>query len=429
MKFLVRKVEELSFLFLFTFSSFVFAQKQSKDTLLYNEFKIFADSAQYNLYNNPKLAVRLATKARDLAIKGNFKSSVGDMYNTIGNAYHLQANYKEAAYNYSQALKVFEELKSVHGQVATFVNLGILHIDQNDTEGAKKYYNEAVKNAIIIGDSNNLASSYNNLAIVFQNENKLDTALALYNKALDIRSKQNKTKAVCNSLINIATVYYDNKEYEKCLEHLFRAYNTDSIFSTDLLFKNLSDVYVQLGRFKEAEEFGLKALDIAQETENTRLLVDIYKNLFSVYQNINEPKKAYLYADMAFNLKDELSSEDNKRIISEMAAKYESEKKEQQIVLQESRLEREKQLRFSMIAIIVLFIVFAVFLYLAYRNKKKTSILLAQQKAMIEEQKLIVEEKQKALLDSIHYAKRIQQAMLPTESFIERVINKTKKST
>jgi hypothetical protein len=66
---------------------------------------------------------------------------------------------------------------------------------------------------------------------------------------------------------------------------------------------------------------------------------------------------------------------------------------------------------------------------LAYRNKKKTSILLAQQKAMIEEQKLIVEEKQKALLDSIHYAKRIQQAMLPADSFIERIIKKTKNDT
>lgn len=421
-----RKSCILSVFLFFVLSAYSFAQTQSKDTLLYNEFKSYSDSAQNLLFSNPKVAVRLATKARDLAIKGNFKSDVGDMYNTIGNAYHIQANYQEAAYNYSQALKVFEELKSVRGQVATFVNLGILHVDQNDTEGAKKYYNEAIKNAIIIGDSNNLASSYNNLAIVFQNENKLDTALVLYNKALDIRSKQNKTKAVCNSLINIATVYYDNKEYEKCLEHLLRAYNTDSTFSTDLLFKNLSDVYVQLGRFKEAEDFGLKALNIAQETENTRLLVDIYKNLFSVYQNLNEPKKAYQYADMAFNLKDELSSEDNKRIISEMDAKYESEKKEQQIALQESRLEREKQLRFSMIAIIVLFLVFAVFLYLAYRNKKKTSILLAQQKAMIEEQKLIVEEKQKALLDSIHYAKRIQQALLPTEAFIDRILHQTK---
>lgn len=62
----------------------------------------------------------------------------------------------------------------------------------------------------------------------------------------------------------------------------------------------------------------------------------------------------------------------------------------------------------------------------AYRNKKKTSLLLAQQKTLIEEQKMVVEEKQKALLDSIHYAKSIQQAILPTEAYIERILYKTK---
>ncbi len=426
MHFMERKRLALSSIFLFFLSVYSIAQTDSRDTLLYREFKIYADSAQNLLFSNPKVSVRLATKARDLAIKGYFKSDVGDMYNIIGNAYHLQANYQEAAYNYSQALKVFKEHKIIRGQVATFVNLGILHVDQNDIKGAKKYYNEAIKNAMTIGDSNNLASSYNNLAIVFQNENMLDTALLLYNKALDIRSKQNKTKAICNSFINIATVYYDKKEYEKCLEYLLNAYNTDSTFSTDLLFKNISDVYIQFGRHKEAEEFGLKALYIARETENERLLVDIYRNLFSVYLNLNELPKAYQYADMAFNLKDELSKEENKRIISEMDAKYENEKMEQQIALQESRLDREMQIRFSMIAIIILFVVFAVFLYFAYRNKRKDNLIITQQKQEVEKQKALIEQKQKEILDSIRYAKRIQDCMLPKEKIMHRNVNKLK---
>lgn len=152
----------------------------------------------------------------------------------------------------------------------------------------------------------------------------------------------------------------------------------------------------------------------------------MYKNLYAVYQKLNQPQKAYDFADMAFKIKEELSSEENKRIISEMDAKYETEKKEQQIEIQEIRLEREKTLRYSMVVVIFLFIAFAIFLYMAYRNKKKTSLLLAQQKAMIEEQKMIVEEKQKALLDSIHYAKRIQQAMLTPESIIEKSFERLK---
>lgn len=127
--------------------------------------------------------------------------------------------------------------------------MGVLHIDQNDLDGAKKYYNQAVENALIIKDSANLASCYNNLGIVYQQQEKLDSALLLYNKGLEIRKGLNRTGAICNSYINIATVYYDKKEYEKSLEHLLNAYTLDSTYSSDLLFKNLSDVYLQLGKF------------------------------------------------------------------------------------------------------------------------------------------------------------------------------------
>lgn len=164
----------------------------------------------------------------------------------------------------------------------------------------------------------------------------------MYNKALEIRKRLNRTGAVCTSYINIATVYFDKKEYEKSLEHLLNAYTLDSTYSTDLLLKNLSGVYLELGRFKAAEQFGLKALQIAQETENTRLLADAYQNLYVVYQKLNQPQKAHDYADKAFKIKDELSSEENKRIITEMDSKYERDKKEQQIALQKSQLEREK---------------------------------------------------------------------------------------
>ena len=45
----------------------------------------------------------------------------------------------------------------------------------------------------------------------------------------------------------------------------------------------------------------------------------------------------------------------------------------------------------------------------------------------IEMEKLLVEEKNKEILDSIHYSKRIQNALLPSEKYIERNLNRLKK--
>ena len=58
--------------------------------------------------------------------------------------------------------------------------------------------------------------------------------------------------------------------------------------------------------------------------------------------------------------------------------------------------------------------------------KVRTAEVVAQ-KEEIQEQKNLVEEKQKEILDSIHYAKRIQSALLPREKFIEKTLDDLKK--
>ncbi|MGZ4157605.1 MAG: ligand-binding sensor domain-containing protein, partial [Bacteroidia bacterium] len=52
---------------------------------------------------------------------------------------------------------------------------------------------------------------------------------------------------------------------------------------------------------------------------------------------------------------------------------------------------------------------------------------LVQKNIVVEKQKHLVEEKQKEIIDSINYAKRIQQSQLPTEKYIDKSIKRLKK--
>ncbi|MBC7862749.1 MAG: hypothetical protein IAF38_07215 [Bacteroidia bacterium] len=54
---------------------------------------------------------------------------------------------------------------------------------------------------------------------------------------------------------------------------------------------------------------------------------------------------------------------------------------------------------------------------------------LLQQKNLMEEQKMMVEEKQKEILDSIYYARRIQRALITSEMYIKRNLEKLKKDS
>ena len=59
-----------------------------------------------------------------------------------------------------------------------------------------------------------------------------------------------------------------------------------------------------------------------------------------------------------------------------------------------------------------------------WKVTQKQKEIIESQKSQVESQKKIVEEKQMEILDSIRYAKRIQQAQLPSEKFISKILKK-----
>ena len=63
-----------------------------------------------------------------------------------------------------------------------------------------------------------------------------------------------------------------------------------------------------------------------------------------------------------------------------------------------------------------------IFVSILYRRIKKARKDLIKKNEEIQLQKMVIEEKQKEIIDSINYAKRIQQSLLPTEKYLERVL-------
>ena len=89
------------------------------------------------------------------------------------------------------------------------------------------------------------------------------------------------------------------------------------------------------------------------------------------------------------------------------------------------KLKQEQSQRYFLYGGLGLTILFGIFMFNRFRITKKQKNIINEQKTIVENQKKLVEEKQKEVLDSIRYAKRIQQSLMPTEKFIERIL-KTK---
>lgn len=89
------------------------------------------------------------------------------------------------------------------------------------------------------------------------------------------------------------------------------------------------------------------------------------------------------------------------------------EKKEKESLL----LFEQKQKKYLLV-IITFVILLTILSFFAYLRQNKMRKLLNQQKNEVEKQKQIVDEKQKEIIESISYAKRLQDAILPPKEFV-----------
>ncbi|MGZ3902591.1 MAG: SpoIIE family protein phosphatase, partial [Bacteroidia bacterium] len=284
------------------------------------------------------------------------------------------------------------------------------------------------------GNRANTASVYNNIGIVFNDMGNVDSSLVYAFKALEIRKQlrnEDVQQTLGTSYSNIAILYMKKKDYAAAEKYYMLSYDEDlannDMNSLAKTLGNLGDFYYQKGDYSKALKYLGAAQDTAKNIGLTPLLLDVYWNYFCVYKKIDKYKEAAEYMEKYAVLKDSLDGVKNHEVLEEMQTRYETEKKEQQIdllnkdnLLKETQLNDEKMVRYFMFGFIAVVVISSVFIYNAYRNKKRANELLKEKNTEIQRQRNLLGEKNKEILDSINYAKNLQDAILPSLAGIRK---------
>ncbi len=196
----------------------------------------------------------------------------------------------------------------------------------------------------------------------------------------------------------------------------------------------LGEIYLQLKNYPKAIKYSELSFKFAEESGSKRDMKWALLNLSDTYNAAGDAGKALSYYKQASVLKDSILNEESTKQINELQTLYETEKKESQIkllskdkVINEKEIQRQKIIRNAILAGAILFLLLLIVIFKRYREKKKANTILGEKNKTIEMQKQVVEEKQKEILDSIKYAKRIQMALLPSEKYIARILSRDKK--
>jgi tetratricopeptide (TPR) repeat protein len=379
---------------------------------------------------NYKQAEELYLKVMEIWEELNNKIGIGNVYINIGNIYTNKGEYEQALSYYYKSLAIWELIDNKRGEANVYMNMGNIYLAQKKYEFALRDYFKVLKIWEGLNDKKGIADICNNLGNAYRNIGQKDSSLNYQLKALRIREEIGDSHGLSSSYNNVGLAYMERKDFKKSLESHFKSLqisqNIGNKAGIGNSYCNIALVYIEQKKFDEAEISLQKSLDKFKEIGFKEAVKEALSCFAQLYETKGDFKKAFEYGKLYSEMKDSLLNEQMSRQITEMDVKYDSEKKDKElikkdaeIVRQQSEADKKNLQRNAFIIGFLLVLTVAFFVLRSYNRKKAANIQLEGKNQQIEKQKKLVEEKNAKITDSITYAKRIQHATLPSEGLIK----------
>ena len=325
------------------------------------------------------------------------KKALGDANSYMGFIQEQMKEYKKAV-NYHRAALQIRSTVSEKSTSNSLLRLATCFTNLKMYDSAYAYFYRGVAIGKKYSMNRSLAGLYNNLGITFNDEKKYDSALAYYNKGLEVVMEMKDSVYIAGALINIGSVYVEQKNVTKAIEYYKRG------------------------------------LWIAKQIKYKEWIANGSSGLADLYYQRGEYKLAYENFMISRNYRDSLLNEAKANDIANAEEKYQSEKRQQELQIADLKIKVQgdelnksnTQRTLLIVGLIISLIVFFLMLW-GYRQMKKLTKELSIVNIEVIKKNSIIEEKNKDITDSIHYAKQIQKALLGsdklfTESFKEHFI-------
>lgn len=246
-------------------------------------------------------------------------------------------DYAKATSLNLEALKLYEQVGDQASLGSGYFQMGINMETSKQFEKAIEYYEKSLAVRKILKDSLKMSNVYNNLGIIYKNQKQYKLATQNYKAAYDIALQMKRPVLALNPLINLAVVA--NREnnqkqaiklYEEALEIAKKFDRTTTIKTIE---SNLAYIYINNNDFEKALPLAQKAYNYGKEKGSLEEKIVFSSNLAEVLDGLGKTKEAFPYMRDSYEMSDSLHRKQSADAIAEMLTKFETQKKEQQIVL------------------------------------------------------------------------------------------------
>ncbi len=391
----------------------------------------------YITFGNRKKALYHQEESYTLSKQINFKKGMQLALNNIGVIYLNNELYSEALSYFLHSLKIVEETKDYKSASNMLINCGIIYTNIQKDDKALEYFLKANENAKLQNDEYALIMSYSEISTIYRHKKQIDLAILFLDRAKEILKNYNNSYLNFYVRLNEAIIFSDKNNNLKAL-NIYKKLSPMVTNNTDkiTLLINTGDIYVKLNKQDSALYIFQEGYKISSENKMYSNLAYITQEMAKIYAKKSDLKNyswcmenhlAFRDSNEKFNKTQNILSQQlefdfsRKQLADSITYEHKEKINEARVEALNAKSKVDKLVRIALITFLIIIVLVSFFIYSRLRLTKKQNKIIA-------EQKKIVEEKQKEILASINYAKRIQNALLPQEKYIDRKLNERKKS-
>lgn len=413
-------------------------------------------------YNQPDSAIYYSQLAIALSEKTGDIKRLSIAHRRMGIAYINKGDFKKSIYHQEQSLAYSEQLAFDEGIRKALNNLGVIYLNNELYNKALNYFLRSLKYAEAAKDTVTMASLYNNCGLIYlrlsevklarnyfrmsadlakyslnsdqiidikmnvasayRNLNLLDSAEIYIREVEEILNSASNKKAKYAYWIGKGLVYSERKQHRQAMT----CFDSSAIYALspiDVIIArtNVAEEHLRLNEIQSAiNEFEL-AFKMSEENKAYNNLTYISRKLLQLYSEAGNMSKTRYFVNAHLVYRDSNDKYVKAQQIRQQQLEFDYERKQVadslkfaqreelknlELEIAEGKLNREKTFRFALILLLGSVVLLTVFLYNRF-------FITRRQNRIIARQKLIVEEKNREMLDSIHYAQRLQSAILP----------------
>ena len=416
-------------------------------------------------HDSLSLALDYIYRAKEIGKQLNDQKIIAMINLKSGLLYLYRGLHKKALEHFFKSYRYYQQTKDDKHLLMVIKSITDTYYALNENKLIDEYSIKGLKLSRQLQDTSSIGNFLNMRGLMALRVNKHQQALGYFKEALALDERKPDPEMQNVLLNNIGMGYNFLKEYDQALKYLFRSVEKaemgrdiylkkakkakkDEMHVRDKANFSIANTYINIGTvYKNKKDYN-KAIEYSEKgiqliAHNKRAFYQyrkVYHTLSQVYEAQNNAEKAYEYYKLFIASRDSMTALTTHQQLDKIQAEFVADTKEKEI----ANLKREAEITTQRNRVIntalggglFLMLTLAGLIYKRYDDKRKSHDVLSErnheitaQNHEISAQRDQIADKNDKLVnayqnitDSIEYAHRIQEALLPSLNLMHKTL-------